>query len=66
LINRPLAEIRRQQPRKKGVPDLYDSAIMLMKTHIEKMSETGFAIILMKTQLLILLCHYIIENKGGY
>jgi hypothetical protein len=47
------------------VPDLYDSAIMLMKTHVEKMSEAGLAIMFLKTQALIFSCHYIIENKGG-
>ena len=66
MINKPLAEICRQQPRKKGVPDLYDSPIMLMKTHIENLSETGLAIMFMKTQALISLCHYITENKGSY
>ena len=34
------------------MPDLYDSAIMLMKTHVEKLSETGLAIMLMKKQAL--------------
>ena len=53
LKNNGLAEILRRRQRKRGVPDLYDSAIMLMKTHVEKMSVTGFAIMLMKTQLLI-------------
>jgi hypothetical protein len=48
-----LAKICRQRRGKKGVPDLYDSAIMLMKTHIENMSETWFAIMLMKAQVLI-------------
>jgi len=66
LINKCLAKICRQQQRKRGVPDLYDSAIMLMKTHIEKLSETGFAIMCMKTQVLIFSCHYVIENKGCY
>jgi hypothetical protein len=66
LINRCLAKICRPQQPKRGVPDLYDSAIMLMKTHIEKMSETGFAIMLMKTQVLIFVCHYVDDNKAGY
>jgi hypothetical protein len=48
------------------VPDLYDSAIMLMKTHIEKMPEAGLAIMFMKTKTLIFVCHYVIENKGSY
>jgi len=39
---------------------------MLMKTHVEKMSETGFAIMFMKTQALILVCHDVYDNKGSY
>ena len=46
------------------MPDLYDSAIMLMKTRVEKMSETGFAIMLMKTQALIFVCHYVYDNNA--
>ena len=61
-----LANISRRQQGKRGVPDLYDSAIMLMKTHIENMSETGLAIMFMKTQGLISFCHYVDDNKAGY
>ena len=42
------------------------SPIMLLKTHIEKMSETGLAIICMKTMHIEDACHYIYENKRGY
>ena len=66
LINRRLCRICRQHKQKRGVPDLHDSAIMLMKTHVEKMSETGFAIMFMKTQALILVCHDVYDNKGSY
>ena len=41
------------------------SPIMLLKTHVEKMSETGHAIICMKTKHLEAARHYIYENKGG-
>jgi hypothetical protein len=66
LINKPLAEILRQQPPEKGVPDLYDSAIMLMKTHVETLSETGLAIMFMKTQALISFCHHVDDKKASY
>ena len=61
-----LTNICRQQQGKRGVPDLYDSAIMLMKTHVEKMSETGLAIMFMKTQALISVCHYVDDNQASY
>jgi hypothetical protein len=66
LKNKRLAKLCRQQQQKKGVPELYDSAIILMKTHIEKLSDTGLAIILMKIQVLTFVCHYVTENTGGY
>jgi hypothetical protein len=37
-----------------------------MKTNVENFADSGFAIMLMKTQPLIFVCHYVIENKGGY
>jgi hypothetical protein len=61
-----LTNICRQQQGKRGVPDLYDSAIMLVKTHVEKMSETGLAIMFMKTQALISVCHYVNDNQASY
>jgi hypothetical protein len=42
------------------------SPIMLLKTHVEKMSETGHAIICMKTMNIEDVRHYIDENKGSY
>ena len=42
------------------------SAIMLLKTHVSKMSETGLAIISMKTMHIEDACHYIDENKESY
>ena len=39
---------------------------MLLKTHIEKMSVLGLATMLMKTQIVIIACHYIFENKDTY
>jgi hypothetical protein len=39
---------------------------MLMKKNVENFADSGLAIMLMKTQTLILFCHYIIENKGSY
>jgi hypothetical protein len=40
-----------------------DRAIMLLKTHIEKMSDNGFAIISMKIKGLFCPSHYVDENK---
>ena len=42
------------------------TSIMLLKTHIEKMSETGLSIICMKTMNIEDALHYIDENKGSY
>ena len=42
-----------------------DSAIMLLKTNVEKMSLLGPAIISMKIKGLFHSCHYIYENKVG-
>jgi hypothetical protein len=42
------------------------SPIKLMKTHVEKMSETGHAIISVKTKHLKASRHYMHENKGSY
>jgi hypothetical protein len=43
-----------------------DSAIMLLKTHIEKMSVFGLAIISMKIIGLSCACHYVYEKTRGY
>jgi hypothetical protein len=40
------------------------TSIMLLKTHIEKMSETGLSIICMKTRHIKGALHYIYENKS--
>jgi hypothetical protein len=50
--------------QKKGTPYLKDRAIMLLKTHVEKMSLLGSAIIFMKTKGLFRSCHYIYEKNG--
>jgi hypothetical protein len=42
------------------------SPIMLLKTNIEKMSETGHAIIYMKTMNIEVARHYIDEKTGSY
>ena len=41
------------------------SPIRLLITHVEKMSETGHAIIYMKTRYIELARHYIDEKKRG-
>jgi hypothetical protein len=48
---------------KKGDPYLKDRAIMLLKTHVEKMSLLRSAIISMKTNGLFHSCHHVYENK---
>ena len=40
------------------------SAIMLLKTHVVKMSKTGLATISMKTVHLGEACHFMYENYG--
>ena len=49
--------------RKSGGLNSKDSAIMLLKTNLEKMSLLGSAIISMKTKGLFHSCHHIYENK---
>ena len=49
--------------KKKGDPYLRDRAIMLLKTHLEKMSVLGLAIISMKIKGLFGYSHYVYENK---
>jgi hypothetical protein len=41
------------------------SPIMLLKTHVEKMSETGHATICMKTSNIEVARHYMYEKKVG-
>jgi hypothetical protein len=48
--------------KKKEGQYLRDSAIMLLKTNVEKMSLMGSAIISMKTKGLFQPCHYVFEN----
>jgi len=40
------------------------SPIMLLKTHVEKMSEMSLAIMLMEIRQIKVACHYMYENKG--
>jgi hypothetical protein len=47
----------------KRKPNFKDSAIMLLKTHIEKMSLLGSAIMFMKTKGLFHSCHHMYQNK---
>ena len=42
------------------------TSIMLLKTHIETMSETRLSTIYMKTKHLEAPLHYMYENKGSY
>jgi len=42
------------------------TSIMLLKTHAEKMFETGLSIICMKTMNIEDALHYIYENKWSY
>ena len=56
----------RARRQKKGDPYLKDRAIMLLKTHIEKMSDNGLAIISMKIKGLFRSSHYVYEKKWTY
>ena len=40
------------------------TSIMLLKTHVEKMSETSLSIICMKTMHLKVAFHYMYDKKG--
>jgi hypothetical protein len=61
--NKGFVEKGPMRGRKKGDSYLKASAIMLLKTNIEKMSVLGLAIISMKTNGLSCACHYVNENK---
>ena len=43
-----------------------DSAIMLLKTHVGKMSLFSLAIMFMKINELNVSCHYVDEKKDSY
>jgi len=58
-------EKRRMRHRKKGDPYLKDRAIMLLKTHVEKLSLSGLAIMSMKIKGLFYSSHYLYENTGS-
>ena len=64
-IKRVIHETR-EQPQKTRGEKMKVSPIMLLKTHVEKMSEIGHAIICMKTMNIEDERHYIDENKGSY
>ena len=61
--NKGFVEKLQMRDRKKGDSFLKASAIMLLKTNIEKMSVLGLAIISMKINALSYACHYVHENK---
>jgi hypothetical protein len=48
---------------KSGGSKMRDRAIMLLKTHLEKMSVFGLAIMSMKRNGLFQASHYVYENK---
>jgi hypothetical protein len=49
-----------------GGKNMKVSPIMLLKTHVEKMSEIGHATIYMKIKHIEDARHYIYENKSSY
>ena len=49
-------------PEKRGGGNMKVSPIMLLKTHIENMSETGYATISMKIMNIEDARHYMYEN----
>jgi hypothetical protein len=59
-----LSDSRRAASKKTRGENMKVSPIMLLKTHVEKMSETGHAIICMKTMSIEAARHYIDEKKG--
>ena len=60
-IKRVIHETR-EQPQKTRGEKMKVSPIMLLKTHIEKMSETGHAIMCMKIRHIEAARHYIYEK----
>ena len=46
--NKELESFAAEKIKKRGTPPMQVSPIMLLKTHIEKMSVLGFAIMYMK------------------
>ena len=66
IDNKRLISKRRIRTEKKGGPYLKDRAIMLLKTHIEKMSYFCLTTMLMKTHGLNQFNHDVDENTGSY
>jgi hypothetical protein len=66
LKARMLSDSRRAAAKKTRGGNMKVSPIMLLKTHVEKMSETGHAIIYRKTMDIEDARHYIDENNGSY
>jgi hypothetical protein len=60
-----LSDSRRAAAKKARGENMKVTSIMLLKTHIEKMSETGLSIICMKTMNIEDALHYIDENTGS-
>ena len=63
-LNR-LLHSRRVATKKRGGEKMKVSPIMLLKTNVEKMSETGHAIICMKTHNIEAARHYMYERTDG-
>jgi hypothetical protein len=59
-------EFQTRGPQKTRGENMKVSPIMLLKTHVEKMSETGLAIISMKIRHIETARHYIYEKTGSY
>jgi hypothetical protein len=66
LKDKMLSDSRRAAAKKPRGENMKVSPVMLLKTHVEKMSETGHAIISMKTMSIEDARHYIDENTGSY
>ena len=63
-IKRVIDATRKEQQKTRG-EKMKVSPIMLLKTHVEKMSETGHAIICMKIRHIEAARHYIHEKNGS-
>jgi hypothetical protein len=64
-----LYRFRRAAARKRGGGNMKVSPIILLKTHVEKMSETGHAIICMKIRhleaaIISMIIQVVIEIEG--
>jgi len=62
---KPVKSFQARSSKKTRGENMKVSPIMLLKTHVEKMSETGHAIICMKTKHLKAQRHYIYEKKSS-